>query len=77
MLHRLLTAAVLLFTGLFASPAQPNILLILADDLGYADTGFQGSREIPTPHLDALAARSVRFTQAYVTHPSCSPSRAE
>ncbi len=76
MLRCLLPAALLLFTSAFASSAQPNILLILADDLGYADTGFQGSREIPTPHLDALAARGVRFTQAYVTHPSCSPSRA-
>lgn len=54
----------------------PNILLIVADDLGYADVGFQGCLDIPTPHLDQLASQSVRFTNAYVTHPFCSPTRA-
>ena len=54
----------------------PNILLILVDDLGYADTGVYGSTTIPTPHIDALAASGVRFTDAYVTAASCSPSRA-
>src|SRR5438552_5621144 len=55
---------------------QPNILVILADDLGYADVGFQGCKDIPTPNLDALAKRSVRCTSGYVTHPFCSPTRA-
>lgn len=61
-----------------AAPAasRPNILLILADDLGYADVGFQGSRDVPTPNLDALARRSVRCTSGYVSHPFCSPTRA-
>jgi arylsulfatase A-like enzyme len=59
-----------------ASPAKPNVLIILADDLGYADLGFQGSKEVPTPHLDALAKSGVRCTSGYVTHPFCSPSRA-
>lgn len=54
----------------------PNILLILADDLGYADVGFHGSKEIPTPNLDRLAKRSVRCTNGYVSHPFCSPTRA-
>ena len=59
------------------APAErPNILVILSDDQGYADTGFQGSRDIPTPNLDRLAARGVRCTAGYVTHPYCSPSRA-
>ena len=40
--------------------AQPNVLVILADDLGYNDLGFQGSKDIATPHLDALAEQSVR-----------------
>lgn len=55
---------------------QPNILLILADDLGYADLGFQGSTEIKSPHLDDLAASGTRFTNAYVSASVCSPSRA-
>jgi arylsulfatase A-like enzyme len=54
----------------------PNILLILADDLGYADVGFQGCKDIPTPHLDALAAAGVRLTNGYVSGPYCSPTRA-
>lgn len=57
-------------------PARPNILVIVADDLGYADVGFHGGREIPTPNLDALAAAGVRFTSGYVTGPYCSPTRA-
>lgn len=56
--------------------ARPNVLLIVADDLGYHDVGFQGSKEIPTPHLDKLAARSLRCTNGYVSHPFCSPTRA-
>jgi arylsulfatase A-like enzyme len=55
---------------------RPNILLILADDLGYNDLGFQGARDIPTPHLDALARGGTRFTSGYVSHPFCSPTRA-
>ena len=55
---------------------RPNILLILADDLGYADIGAYGGREIPTPHIDRLAAAGIRFTDAYVSAPYCSPSRA-
>jgi arylsulfatase A-like enzyme len=54
----------------------PNIVFILADDLGIGDTGVYGSEIIETPNLDALAAGGVRFTQAYVSHPVCSPSRA-
>ena len=54
----------------------PNIVLILADDLGYADLGVHGSRDVATPALDALAASGMRMTQAYVTAPYCAPSRA-
>lgn len=54
----------------------PNIVLILADDLGYADTGVYGSKSIPTPHIDGLADQGTRFTNAYVTAATCSPSRA-
>jgi arylsulfatase A-like enzyme len=55
---------------------RPNILVILADDLGYADVGFNGCKDIPTPHLDALAKQSFRCTSGYVSHPFCSPTRA-
>jgi arylsulfatase A-like enzyme len=55
---------------------QPNILLIVADDLGYADVGFQGGRDIPTPHLDSIPANGARFTSGYVSGPYCSPTRA-
>ncbi len=59
-----------------AGAARPNVLLIVSDDQGYADTGFQGVKDIPTPNLDALAKNGVRFTSGYVTHPFCSPTRA-
>jgi arylsulfatase A-like enzyme len=54
----------------------PNIVIILADDLGYGDVGFNGCPDIPTPNMDALAANGVLCTNGYVTHPFCSPSRA-
>lgn len=58
------------------SSPKPNILLIVGDDMGYADTGFHGCKDIPTPHLDALAASGARFTAGYVSGPYCSPTRA-
>lgn len=62
--------------GFAAEPARPNILLIVSDDHGYADTGFQGAKDIPTPNLDRLARSGIRFTNGYVSHPFCSPTRA-
>lgn len=56
--------------------AQPNLVVILADDLGYADVGFNGCRDIPTPHLDRIAQEGVRCTAGYVTYSVCGPSRA-
>ena len=55
---------------------RPNIIVILADDLGYADIGVHGCRDIPTPHIDSLAKNGVRCTDGYVSAPYCSPSRA-
>ena len=59
-----------------AFAAQPNVLVIVADDLGYADIGVHGGRDVPTPNIDALAASGVRCTSGYVSAPYCSPSRA-
>ena len=56
--------------------AKPNILFIVADDMGYADCGVQGCRDVPTPNIDALAKEGIRFTDGYVTGAVCSPSRA-
>ncbi|OYP37904.1 n-acetylgalactosamine-4-sulfatase [Rhodopirellula sp. MGV] len=56
--------------------SRPNIVVIVADDLGYGETGMMGNREIPTPNIDSLAARGVRCTAGYVTSSYCSPSRA-
>ena len=55
---------------------RPNIVLIMADDLGNNDVGFQGSPDCKTPHLDALAAGGTRYTSGYASHPFCSPTRA-
>ena len=55
---------------------KPNIVVILADDLGYADVGFHGCKDIPTPNLDVLAASGVRCSSGYSSHPYCSPMRA-
>lgn len=59
-----------------AGPTPPNLVVILADDLGYADVGFNGCRDIPTPHIDTIASQGVRFSSAYVTYSVCGPSRA-
>ena len=55
---------------------RPNVIVILADDLGYGDISVYGSKVIRTPNIDRLAAEGVRFTSGYVTHPVCAPSRA-
>lgn len=56
--------------------SRSNIVVIMADDLGYGETGMMGNREIPTPAIDALAENGVRCTAGYVTSSYCSPSRA-
>src|SRR6267142_835596 len=62
---------------LFAADSKkPNIIFIVGDDMGYADEGFHGCQDIPTPHLDALDKQSVRCTNGYVSGPYCSPTRA-
>ena len=61
---------------LLAQASRPNILVIVSDDQGYADAGFQGGKDVPTPNLDKLAASGARCTNGYVSHPFCSPTRA-
>src|SRR5438309_740052 len=59
-----------------AAASRPNILIIVGDDMGFADVGFNHCKDIPTPNLDALAASGVRFVNGYVSGPYCSPTRA-
>ncbi len=70
-------ALALATTSLAADPPpHPNVLVILSDDHGYGDVGFNGCTDIPMPNLDRLAASGVRCSQGYVSHPFCSPTRA-
>jgi arylsulfatase A-like enzyme len=55
---------------------RPNVIIILTDDLGYADVGFNGCKDIPTPNIDRIAKNGVVFTSAYVSYAVCAPSRA-
>lgn len=55
---------------------KPNIVLILSDDMGYADIGVHGCKDIPTPNIDRIAAGGVRFTDAYANGSFCTPTRA-
>ena len=59
-----------------APTAKPNVIVFLCDDVGYAEFGFQGSTDIPTPNIDSIAKNGVRFTNGYVSGPYCSPTRA-
>ena len=59
-----------------AESLKPNIIVIVADDQGYADLGIQGGKDIPTPHIDSIAQQGVRCSNGYVSGPYCSPTRA-
>jgi arylsulfatase A-like enzyme len=59
-----------------AASDRPNILLLVGDDMGYADIGVHGCKDIPTPNIDSLATEGVRCTNGYVSGPYCSPTRA-
>lgn len=84
--RRLLAAALLGFSGAWGSTAlsapaetrltRPNVIVILADDLGYGDISAYGQNRVRTPNIDRLAAGGVRFTDGYVTAAVCAPSRA-
>jgi N-acetylgalactosamine-6-sulfatase len=83
-LHRLTTLALAVSIAILGisnarsaeKRSTPNIVFILADDLGYGDLGCYGCRDIKTPHIDRLAKQGVRFTNFYANGPECSPTRA-
>ncbi len=56
--------------------AKPNVIIVLTDDQGWADVGFNGATDIPTSNLDRIAKEGIIFSNGYVSHPYCSPSRA-
>lgn len=70
-----LALSLTLAAGTAAPKRKPNVVFILADDLGYGELGCYGQTKIKTPNLDRLAAEGVRFTQAYSGSPVCAPSR--
>lgn len=77
--NTILVLALVLISGFVNASTvaeRPNILVILTDDMGYGDVGFNGSKDIKTPSLDALANSGTVFTSAYNVHPFCGPSRA-
>ena len=73
---RVLFAFLLLLGSLSAAERKPNIILILADDLGYGEIGCFGQKEIATPHLDRMAAEGIRFPRFYAGSTVCAPSRS-
>ncbi len=79
MLSRALLVALAFFAPAFAiceAAEQPNVIVILADDLGYGDLSCYGATDLKSPHIDALASRGMRFVNFYANCPVCSPTRA-
>ena len=74
---RFLLFLFLLPLSLFSQPKKPlpNVVIIYSDDLGYGDPGCYGATRLSTPHIDALAAQGLRFTNAHTTSATCTPSR--
>ncbi|MDF7822384.1 sulfatase-like hydrolase/transferase [Pontiellaceae bacterium B12227] len=76
MKNKIVIMGALVALAMGAQADKPNIIVIMADDMGFQDAGFTGSKDIKTPHLDKLAAEGVVFEQGYANHPFCGPSRA-
>ena len=74
--HTCLAAALLALASAGSAAAEPNILFLLLDDMGYADIGAYGNTYHRTPNIDRLAREGVRFTDAYAAAPNCSPTRS-
>jgi len=70
------TLTLLAGTSPMAAATKPNVVVFLADDMGFADCGVYGCKDIPTPNIDSLAKNGVRFPQAYTSGCVCSPTRA-
>ncbi len=70
-----LLVAAFAFPKPLRSEAPPNVVFIIADDLGWGELGCYGQRKIPTPHIDRIASQGMRFTQHYSGAPVCAPSR--
>jgi len=75
LLTALLLAPLAALQAADAPKQKPNLVIIFTDDMGYADIGAYGCKDIPTPHIDRLAAEGTRFTSAYTVAPVCVPSR--
>jgi arylsulfatase A-like enzyme len=75
LMQKLSVLVVALFVSVACHAAKPNIVFILADDLGYGDLGCYGQEQIKTPCLDKMATEGLRFTQAYAGSTVCAPSR--
>ncbi len=73
---RFITGLLLLLASSSLAASKPNILLIVADDLGYGDLSSYGATDLKSPHLDSLMAEGIRFTEFYANCPVCSPTRA-
>ena len=73
---RILFALFALGLTAFAAEPKPNFVFIFADDLSFNDLSCYGRKDQATPHLDALAAQGLRFTQAYAAQPICTPWRS-
>ncbi|MBX3439067.1 MAG: sulfatase-like hydrolase/transferase, partial [Planctomycetaceae bacterium] len=71
-----LTVLSIVTSGLADDDARPNIVLVMADDMGWGQTGYYGHPVLKTPHLDAMAANGLRFDRFYAGAPNCSPTRA-
>jgi len=69
-------AATICLAGEALPVRNPNILIILTDNMGYADIGCYGCKDIPTPNIDSLAKNGARFTDAYAAGSFCTPTRA-
>ena len=76
MKQSILAVLISVMAGTACSNQPPNIVLVMADDHGYGDTGFTGHRFVKTPHLDQMAAAGVVFNRFYASAPVCSPTRA-
>jgi len=71
----ILSFSILFIASLLSAAEKPNVVLIYIDDLGYGDLGVYGSKDIPTPNIDRLAAEGVQCKASYITNPPCCPSR--